>query len=356
MKEEEKGAEESLNLFVPGRLCLFGEHSDWAGGHRRQNSEIGKGYTVVTQTNQGTYAKVKKLEERKLRVKSSLDDKVFEIEMDRDKLLKEAKKGSLFSYITGTAYQIFVHYKNIKGLGINNYKTDLPIKKGLSSSASICVLTARAFNKLCGLNLTEEGEMDLAYKGETTTPSRCGRMDQACAFNKPVLMIYDADLFETKPLEVKEDINMIIVDLKKGKNTTKILAELNKGFPFFTNDLEKKKHEYFNEVNKKVVFKAIEQLKEGNVEKLGRLMTEAQEMFDKYLAPACPDELTAPKLHEVLSYPKIQNFIYGGKGVGSQGDGTAQFICKSKEDRENVKTILEKELDVECFDLDLKNT
>jgi len=25
----------SCMLFVPGRLCLFGEHSDWAGAYRR---------------------------------------------------------------------------------------------------------------------------------------------------------------------------------------------------------------------------------------------------------------------------------------------------------------------------------
>lgn len=30
------GAEPTVHdIFVPGRLCLFGEHSDWAGGHCR---------------------------------------------------------------------------------------------------------------------------------------------------------------------------------------------------------------------------------------------------------------------------------------------------------------------------------
>ena len=31
-----------MKLFVPGRICLFGEHSDWAGGHRRTNAELEK--------------------------------------------------------------------------------------------------------------------------------------------------------------------------------------------------------------------------------------------------------------------------------------------------------------------------
>ena len=29
-----------INLFVPGRLCLFGEHSDWAGMYRIVNSDL----------------------------------------------------------------------------------------------------------------------------------------------------------------------------------------------------------------------------------------------------------------------------------------------------------------------------
>ncbi|MBU1950761.1 MAG: galactokinase family protein, partial [Candidatus Eisenbacteria bacterium] len=28
---------QQTQLFVPGRVCLFGEHSDWAGAYRVQN-------------------------------------------------------------------------------------------------------------------------------------------------------------------------------------------------------------------------------------------------------------------------------------------------------------------------------
>jgi len=47
-----------MKLFVPGRICLMGEHSDWAGGHRRTNAEIEKGYCLISGTNQGIYAEV----------------------------------------------------------------------------------------------------------------------------------------------------------------------------------------------------------------------------------------------------------------------------------------------------------
>lgn len=59
-------------------------------------------------------------------------------------------------------------------------------------------------------------------------------------------------------------------------------------------------------------------------------MTEAQEVFDKYIAPMCPSQLKSPKLHAVLNDPKIKEMTYGGKGVGSQGDGSIQFLAKDE--------------------------
>ena len=47
-----------MKIFVPGRICLFGEHSDWAGGYRRINAEVEKGHALICGTNQGIYAEV----------------------------------------------------------------------------------------------------------------------------------------------------------------------------------------------------------------------------------------------------------------------------------------------------------
>ncbi|MCL2926070.1 MAG: galactokinase family protein [Trichodesmium sp. MAG_R04] len=49
----------NMKLFVPGRLCLFGEHSDWAGRYRSINFQIEKGRTIVVGINQGIYADIK---------------------------------------------------------------------------------------------------------------------------------------------------------------------------------------------------------------------------------------------------------------------------------------------------------
>ena len=43
-------------FFVPGRLCLFGEHSDWAGGYRAIDHSIAVGHCLAAGTNQGIHA------------------------------------------------------------------------------------------------------------------------------------------------------------------------------------------------------------------------------------------------------------------------------------------------------------
>ena len=93
-------APESLDLFVPGRLCLFGEHSDWAGSmrkcvrwsgdlewlkvrggpmlrfahharHGRYNPDISHGLTLVVTTEQGLFATARRRDDRKLVLKTS---------------------------------------------------------------------------------------------------------------------------------------------------------------------------------------------------------------------------------------------------------------------------------------------
>jgi hypothetical protein len=62
-------------------------------------------------------------------------------------------------------------------------------------------------------------------------------------------------------------------------------------------------------------------------------MVEAQEIFDRCVAPACPSELAAPRLHAALAHPAAGALTWGGKGVGSQGDGAAQFVCRGANER-----------------------
>jgi UTP-glucose-1-phosphate uridylyltransferase/mevalonate kinase len=346
-----------VKLFVPGRICLFGEHSDWAGGYRRINAEIEKGYTLITGTDQGIYAEVTP-HPTSLVLKSTTPDGErrgpYEIPMQPKALLEEAQRGGFWSYIAGVAYQVLTNY-HVRGLVIDNYKTDLPVKKGLSSSAAICVLTARAFNRVYDLKLTIRGEMELAYQGEITTPSRCGRMDQGCAFgNRPVLMVFDGDRLDTNELQVNQELYFVIVDLQAQKDTMEILNRLNRCYPFAENEIERGVQELLGPINKRITLQAVEALRHSDAERLGKLMVEAQEFFDRYATPACPEELTAPILHRVLNHEPLKPHILGGKGVGSQGDGTAQFITRSPSDQQAVIEILERDLGVKCLTLTLR--
>jgi UTP-glucose-1-phosphate uridylyltransferase/mevalonate kinase len=349
--------EDSVKIFVPGRVCLFGEHSDWAGGHRRINSEIERGYTLLVGTDQGIYAEVEP-HPRALIVRSITpkgeQHGPYEIPMEAAALLAEAQKGGFWSYMAGVAYQVLTHY-HVRGLVINNYKTDLPMKKGLSSSAAVSVLTARAFNRIYDLKMTVRGEMELAYQGEITTPSRCGRMDQGCAFgNRPILMTYDSDRLDVKELKVRENMYLVLVDLGGRKDTVEILARLNRAYPFAENELERGVQELFGPINKRIVSHAVEALECSDARRLGELMGEAQALFDRFAAPACPEELTAPRLHRTLELAPLKPHIWGGKGVGSQGDGTAQFIARSEADQKAVVQILERDLKMSCLPLTLR--
>ena len=167
---------DKINLFVPGRLCLFGEHSDWAGMYRTFNADIVKGAAIVSGTEQGIYATVEKSDKFVMCGAGDISEH-WECEMDTRKLLEMAQTGGYFSYVAGVASYILDNY-SVGGVKITVYKQDLPIKSGLSSSAAICVLVARAFNQLYHLKMNTKGEMQAAFRGEQRTPSRCGRLDQ----------------------------------------------------------------------------------------------------------------------------------------------------------------------------------
>ncbi len=346
-----------MNIFVPGRICLFGEHSDWAGGYRRINAEIEKGYTLICGTDQGIYAEVSPHPTSLVLKSSTPDGQVhgpYEIPMTPKALLEEAQKGGFWSYAAGVAYQVLINY-HVRGLVLDNYKTDLPVKKGLSSSAAISVMTARAFNRVYDLKMTIRGEMELAYQGEITTPSRCGRMDQGCAFgNRPVLMTFDGDRLDTHEFQVTRELFFVIVDLMSHKDTMEILNRLNRCYPFAENELEKGVQQLLGPMNKEIVQRAMQALHAGDAEAIGLLMLEAQDLFDRYAAPACPEELTSPILHQVLAHQALRSHIWGGKGVGSQGDGTAQFLARSKEDQARVVEILQRDFNMPSLTLTLK--
>ena len=116
---------ERINLFVPGRLCLFGEHSDWAGKYRSMNSALVAGEALVTGTEQGIYATVEKSENFEMTsTAESLRDvwQDFECPMNAEALKEVARSGSFFAYCAGVASYMLEWYG--MGGGKDKYRQD----------------------------------------------------------------------------------------------------------------------------------------------------------------------------------------------------------------------------------------
>ena len=338
-------------FFVPGRLCLFGEHSDWAGEYRSSCPEVKPGMCLIAGTDQGLYGR------------AELHKGAFELRQVGPAgepghcnsypvvpgILKTvAKTGHFDCYAAGTAALVAEEFQ-VKGLRLDIYRRTLPLKKGLSSSAAVCVLTARAFNTLYNLGLTIEQEMDLAYRGEILAGSECGRMDQACAFGKgrPLLLTFDGNTVDYSVLAPGGEFILLIVDLMGTKDTRRILHDLNAAFIRGDPALR----DALGAENRRILQAACDAVKAGDSKALGALMTEAQVLFDTQVAPVCPDELASPGLHRVLSHPAVREHAWGGKGVGSQGDGAAQVICRGEDQCRRLAAVLEGELGVSCMKL-----
>ena len=354
LEVQEMNEQGKIVLFVPGRLCLFGEHSDWAGTNRIMNSDIVPGCAIVSGTEQGIYAEAEKNTDFFLNDISGEENKCFECPMDVNSLRREAHLGGFYSYAAGVASYICEWY-HVSGVKITITKMDLPMKKGLSSSAAICVLVAKAFNELYDLRLNTMGIMNIAYWGEQRTPSRCGRLDQACAFGtKPVALFFDGNEISVERIPVKKPLFYVFADLNAGKNTVKILADLNSAYPFAKSEAEKKLHEALGEDNRQITDLAMKHMAEGNSKALGELMTKAQALFDRKVAPMSPDELSSPVLHSVLNDETVKQLTYGAKGVGSQGDGTVQLLAKDEESQRKLIQYLSAERGMTAYPLTLK--
>ncbi len=345
-----------IELFVPGRLCLFGEHSDWAGRRGRHS-----GYCLVVGTDQGLCATVEA--SGRFFVETAMPTspaqpaartRTMSCEWEADALLEAAEdRDEFFRYCAGVARTLIDLPAVAGGIELRIDRMDLPLKKGVSSSAAVCVLVAAAFDRAYGLGLFPHEIMDLAYRGERLTGSRCGRMDQACIFGKtPVLLTFGSeDQVRVEPVFPVGPISMFLVDLAGRKDTVGILSDLQTAYADPANAALA---EALGPENERVVRRAYRALAAGDAETLGGLMTEAQGIFDAKVAPHSAAQLASPRLHDVLALPALAECVHGGKGVGSQGDGTAQFVARSPDDRDVAMAAIERRFtDMRCFPLSI---
>ncbi len=371
--------------FVPGRLCILGEHTDWIANYRASCPHLHAGHTLVCATNEGLYARVKKIpltgtegEKSKIRFihrrsdTSGENETIFEHALDSSSLKKLAKNGGFHSYIAGTTAAVLDAIESGKFIAtsspplssssststpyiieIDNYRTTLPMKKGLSSSAAVCVLVVQSLASVLSLSptLSLSQVMDLAYHGEMNTPSQCGRMDQCVAMGSGAIALMtfvDQEVIHLDPITCQCSLYFVVVDLKAFKDTVIILKDLNSCFPIPNNENQQRMHHYHCEIQR-VAKMAKEAIEQGNIMTVAKAMKEAQQLFDECAMPNCPSQLTSPKLHALIEDNFIQEHTLAVKGVGSQGDGSAQILVESVEKQELVLKYVKEALQLDGF-------
>ena len=202
---------EIRSFFSPGRVNLIGEHTDYNGGH-----------VFPCALSIGTYMIVRKREDRTIRFYSENFSKLGVIETSLDDLVYSEKAGWT-NYPKGVMWAIEGRgYKIPTGMDILIYGT-IPNGSGLSSSASLEVLTGLAVRDLFGF----EGisMIDLALIGQYSENNfngcNCGIMDQfAVAMGKKDHAIFlDTSDLSYEYASVKLENAKIVITNSKVKHS-----------------------------------------------------------------------------------------------------------------------------------------
>lgn len=191
------GAEGQIGVyFAPGRVNLIGEHTDYNGGH-----------VFPCALTIGTYGAVRKRNDNKLRFYSMNFEHLNVIESSLDDLTPR-KNAGWTNYPKGVMWALREKgYEIPCGIDLMLFG-NIPNGSGLSSSASVEVLTGYILNDLFDLGISNQ---DLALLGQFSENNfngvNCGIMDQfAIAMGKKdhAIFLDTADLsFEYAPIKLE---------------------------------------------------------------------------------------------------------------------------------------------------------
>lgn len=278
--------------FAPGRVNMIGEHTDYNGGH-----------VFPCALTIGTYAAVKKRTDRKLRFYSMNFEKMGVVESSLDDLTPSDAAGWT-NYPKGVMWAFAERGMKMDcGLDIV-LNGNIPNGSGLSSSASLEVLTGFYLRDLFGFDVTN---VDLALIGQYSENNfngmNCGIMDQfASAMGKKdnAIFLDTADLsYQYAPL-VLDGAKIIVTNsnvkhslVNSGYNTRRkeseqALADLQKVIKIKTlgdlteEEFEANKSAISDEIcarrakhavyEKRRTIRAVEALKNNDLKEFGELM------------------------------------------------------------------------------------
>ena len=282
--------------FAPGRVNLIGEHTDYNGGH-----------VFPCALTLGTYAVARKRDDRVLRFYSENFASLGVIETSLDDLVPD-EKADWTNYPKGVMWTFEKRgYKLPQGMDIAIYG-DIPNGSGLSSSASLEVLTGIVLKDMFGFDEITMPEIAQIgqYSENNFNGCNCGIMDQfASAMGKKDNAIF----LDTNTLEyeyapvVLPDAKIVITNSKvkhslvdsayndRRSECETALEELKFEMPIVTlGDLTEAEFEAHKDTIKDPVrqlrakhavyenqrtIRAVAALKANNIEEFGKLMNES---------------------------------------------------------------------------------
>ena len=336
------GYEAESKFFAPGRVNLIGEHTDYNGGH-----------VFPCAIHKGTYALVKKRDDKKFRMYSENFENLGIIEFLLDNLVNE-KKHKWVNYPKGVV-KMFIEagYKIDSGFDVLFYG-NIPNGSGLSSSASIEIVTSIILKDLYNLDIDMVEMVKLSQKAENQFIGvNSGIMDQfAVGMGKKdnaILLDCNTLKYSYAPVILKDEVLVIgntnkkrgLADSKYNerraeceealKNLQKELdiqslgelsvEEFNKSEKLIKNEINRKRAKHAVYENQRTI-KAQKELMEGNLEEFGRLMNESHvSLRDDY-------EVTGIELDTMVEIAWNQEGVIGSRMTGAGFGGCTISIVK----------------------------
>lgn len=156
-------------FFAPGRANLLGAHMDYNGG-----------CVLPVALSRGTYGAFRLRQDGMLRLRSeNFPGEEIELPLSA---LKPGRTQGWSAYIEGALWTSFKEWEALPGLEVA-LAADLPMAKGLSSSASVESVTVFAVSQLLGVRADADEMIRLAHEAENHYVGvRCGILDQAAIF------------------------------------------------------------------------------------------------------------------------------------------------------------------------------
>ncbi|MDY5913312.1 MAG: galactokinase [Inconstantimicrobium porci] len=339
--------------FSPGRVNLIGEHTDYNGGH-----------VFPCALSIGTYALVTERNDRKVCAYSMNFKDLGIIEFSLDNMVNN-KKDDWANYPKGVM-KIFEDngYKMKNGFNVLFFG-NIPNGSGLSSSASLEVLTGTIINDLFGFNVDMIDIVKMSQEAENNFIGvNCGIMDQFAVgmgkYNNAILLDCNTLKYEYSEIDLKgykiligntnkkrgladskynerrSQCETALHEIQKIKNINALGELTEEEFEevkdVITDPVNRKRAKHAVYENQRTI-KAVKALKRDNLELFGKLMVDSHNSLrDDY-------EVTGIELDTLVELILKNDGVIGSRMTGAGFGGCTVSIVKDESVDEIIKNV-----------------